>query len=84
MLLNQIIIGLDNGLLPIAHQLDPYLQISVKFELKYNFFHSWKWIWKSRLWNGDHFVQGGVEMQAEPSWVIADIFSWGKPPSSPV
>ena len=30
----------------------------MKFESKYRTSHSWKCIWKCRLWNGSHFVQG--------------------------
>ena len=39
-------------------QLDPWEQISVKFESKYNTFDSGICIWKRRLRNGGHFVPG--------------------------
>ena len=39
-------------------QWDPYEQTSVEFESKYKTFHSWKCMWKRRLRNGGHFVQG--------------------------
>ena len=39
-------------------QLDPQEQISVKFESNYKALHSRKCIWKYRLRNGAHFVQG--------------------------
>ena len=39
-------------------QLDPKEQTSVKFQSKYKNFHSWKCIWKYRIWNGGHLVQG--------------------------
>ena len=40
-------------------QLNPKEQTSVKFEPKYEVFHSWKRICKDLLRNGWHFVQGG-------------------------
>ena len=43
--------------------LDPWEQTSVKFESKRKTFRSGKCIWKCRLWNGGHFVQG------EMSWI---------------
>ena len=39
-------------------QLDPLEQTSIKLEPKYEVFSSWKCIWKDRLRNGGHFVQG--------------------------
>ena len=39
-------------------QLDHWEQISVKFKSKYEIFHTRKCIWKCRLWNVSHFVQG--------------------------
>ena len=36
--------------------LDPGDQITVKFETKYNNFHTRKWIWKSRPHNDGLFV----------------------------
>ena len=42
--------------------LDPYEQTSVKFESKYKNFLSWKCIWKCRLQNGGHFVQGEMRL----------------------
>ena len=39
-------------------QLDLYEQTSVKFWWIHKTFHSQKLIWKYRLWNGGHFVQG--------------------------
>ena len=39
-------------------QLDPYEQTSVKFQSKHKFFNSRKCIWKYRLRNYGHFVQG--------------------------
>ena len=52
------------GANPLPAPMLPYSQLhhwertSVKFELNYKTFHSWKCIWKHRLRNGDHFVQG--------------------------
>ena len=40
------------------YQLDTWEQSSVKFYSKYKIFHSWKCIWKYRLRNSGHFVQG--------------------------
>ena len=37
-------------------QLDPKEHISVKYYLKFKFFHSKKCTWKCLLWNGCHFV----------------------------
>ena len=39
-------------------QLDPWEQISVKFESKYKTFHSEECIWKCRLWNWRTFCPG--------------------------
>ena len=39
-------------------QLDPKEQTSVKFQSKFNHFHSRKCVWKCRLRNGGHFVRG--------------------------
>ena len=39
-------------------QLDPKEHISMKFYLKFNFFHSWKCVWKCRLRNGGHLSRG--------------------------
>ena len=36
--------------------LDHWEQTWVKFELKYENFHTWKWIWKCHLQNDSHFV----------------------------
>ena len=40
------------------YQLDPLEQSPMKFKSKYKLFHSWKCIWKYRLWFSGHFVQG--------------------------
>ena len=45
------------------YQLDPEEHISMKFYLKFKYFHSSKCIWTCLLRNGDHFVQG------EMSWL---------------
>ena len=39
-------------------KLDPSEQTSVKFQSKYKTFHSRKCIWKYRLPNGGHIIQG--------------------------
>ena len=63
---NKVIIGSDNGLLPVRHQplseprktycqSDPEEQISMKFYLKFKSFHSRKCIWKC-LKTGMYFV----------------------------
>ena len=41
-------------------QSNPCEHISVKFESKYNNFHTWKLIWKLYLWNGNYFVSISV------------------------
>ena len=45
---------LPEPMLPYC-QLDPWEQTSVKFESRYNTFHSWKCTWKCRLRKGGHF-----------------------------
>ena len=40
----------------VATVSDPWEQTSVKFQWKYNNFHSMKRIWKYRLQNDDYFV----------------------------
>ena len=42
------------------YQLDPWEQSSGKFQSKYKTLQSQKCIWKYRLRNGRHFVQGGI------------------------
>ena len=55
--------GLD-GAQPLSEpmltycQLDPKQHISMKFYLKFKYFHSRKCIWTCHLRNGSHFVQG--------------------------
>ena len=44
------------------YQFDPKEKTSVKFESKYNTFHSQKGIWKWRLWNGGHYVLGKISL----------------------
>ena len=39
-------------------QLDPKEHASMKFYLKFKYFHSRKCVWTCRLRNGSHFVQG--------------------------
>ena len=39
-------------------QLNLWEQTLMELESKYKTFHSWKCIWKWRLWNGGHFAQG--------------------------
>ena len=41
-------------------QFNPQEHASVKCETKYKTFHSWIYIWKCRLRNGGHFVQGEI------------------------
>ena len=41
-------------------QLDPKEHISMKFNLKFKYFHSRKCVWTCRLQNGSHFVQGST------------------------
>ena len=48
---------LSEPMLPY-YQLDPKEHISMKFYLKFKYFHAIKCIWTCRLWNGSHFVQG--------------------------
>ena len=43
-------------------QLDSWKQISVKYELEFYQFHSWKCIWKCCLRNGGHFDQRGMKL----------------------
>ena len=45
--------------------LDPWEQTSVKFESKYKTFHSRKYIWKCRVRNIGHFVQGEMSQIKE-------------------
>ena len=54
-------------------QLDPYEQISVKFD-QYTKFRSLKCIWKYRLRNGGHFVQGETNWKGPVMWAVGDIF----------
>ena len=67
--MNWVIIGSGNALSPVGakplpepiltdRQLDHLEQTSVKFESKYQTFHSWKCIWKCCVQNCGHFVQG--------------------------
>ena len=53
-------------------QLDHQEQTSVKFKMKYKTFHSRKCIWKYRLRNGGHFLQG--EMTQMGLFMISDRF----------
>ena len=48
---------LPEPMLPYC-RLDTREQTSMKFESKYKSFHSWNCMWKCRLRNGGHFVQG--------------------------
>ena len=48
-------------------QIDPQEWTSMKFKSKHKTFHSWKCIWKCRLWNGGHFVQGEMS-QKKRQW----------------
>ena len=41
-------------------RLDSKEQTSVKFVLKWNTFHSWKYIWKCGLWNGGQIVSASM------------------------
>ena len=41
-------------------QFDLKEHISMKFYLKFKYFHSGKCVWKCRLRNGGHFVQGEI------------------------
>ena len=43
-----------------CYQLNPREQTSVKIESRYQILHSWKCIWKCRLRNGGHFLQGKI------------------------
>ena len=52
------------------YQLDPLQQSSVKFYSKCKIFHSWKCIWKHRLRNGGHFVQGEMIWYTNAWWRI--------------
>ena len=74
---NWITIAAANGLSParreciartdanlLSIRLDHWERLSMKFELKYNFFHSWKCVWSCRPRNGGDFVQG--EMSSNP------------------
>ena len=58
-------------------QLDHYEQTSVKFYSKYKMFHSRKCVWKYRLQNGYHFVQGdeltALGHQCVQCWVPKSI-----------
>ena len=46
-------------------QLDPWEQTSVKFESKFEIFHSRKCIWKCHWRNGGHFFLWGDEFKVE-------------------
>ena len=43
-------------------QLDPWEQISIKFESKYYNFHARKWIWEWHQQNGSQFVSGSMSV----------------------
>ena len=72
--MNRISIGSDNGLSPIWHQaiistnarllaVGPSVT-KLRWNFNQNTFHSQNCIWKHRLRNGGHFVQG------EMSWIL--------------
>ena len=50
------------GVKPLSKPMLGYCKLDLRNKLKWNFkentFHSWKCIWKYRLWNGGYFVQG--------------------------
>ena len=50
-------------LILIYCQMDPKEQISVINESKFKHFHSRKYVWKCRLRNGGHFVQGEINVR---------------------
>ena len=54
-------------------QLDPREQSSVKFKSKYKNFHSRKCIWKCRLRDGGHFVQGDIIKSASLYGLLPSI-----------
>ena len=54
-------------------QSDTKEQTSVKIESKYITFHSWKYIWKCHLRNGDHFAQGDMS-EANP-WSVHSVYA---------
>ena len=70
--LNCAIIGADNDLSPVHHQAiiwthagllligHSLIQISMKFEQKYNNFPAIKFIWKYHLRNGIYFVSASM------------------------
>ena len=69
-------------------QLDYSEQMSMKFESKYKRFLSWKCIWKYRLRNGGHFVEGEMSgaIHKSPSnayrpplcciWILENLMHW--------
>ena len=57
--------------MPTYYQLDPMEHNSMKFYSKFKYFHSRKYIWSCRLWNGSHFVQGEMSLH---SWLFCTDF----------
>ena len=64
-------------------KVDPYKQNSVKFQSKYKTFRSRKCVWKDRLRNGGHFVQGWWVNSGEPFQVkrVLSMKNWEHSPS---
>ena len=67
----QIIASRLDGAKPLSEpiltycQLNPKESISMKFYLKFKYFHSRKCVWTCRLRNGGHFVQGKMRKYNE-------------------
>ena len=59
-------------------QLDPKEHISMKFYLKFKYFHMRKCIWTCDLQNGSHFVQG---RWVNPNFSGLPLWHWGNPMS---
>ena len=58
------------------YQLAPKEQSSVKFYLKFKYFHSRKCVWTCRLPNWQPFCSGGVELRNQPRGNIMPRMKW--------
>ena len=79
-----------DGAWPLSEPMLTYCQadckehISIKFYLKFKYFHSRKSVWTCRLWNGGHFVSASMSYHAicwlgGPRWCPHDIMKlWSK------
>ena len=51
------------------------------FRIKIQNWHSWKYIWKCRLWNGGHFIQGQMCSWTPLSPSSLRFHNWNSPSS---